>query len=65
MNTYTVRVYCDRQGVEVEETVVATEPITLDDINQLRYQAEEQHGGQCGNRNEPCLSESNSYEVQK
>ena len=63
MNTYTVRVYCDRQGVEVEEIVLATKPKNLDDINRLLYQAEEQHGGQCGTKREPCMTEANSFEV--
>lgn len=58
MNRYTARVYCDRQGVEVEETVLATTPQTLDDINQLLYQAEEQHGGQCGTKREPCTTKA-------
>ena len=68
MNTYTVKVYCDRQGVEVEEVVnlpdhLETTPVMDKLVAMVMTIAEEQHGGQCGNKNEPCMAEANSYEV--
>ena len=76
MNTYTVKVYCDRQGVEVDEEVTLPDNYPLafvrtDLIEETNDKlvamiltiAEEQHGGQCGTKREPCMTEANSFEV--
>ena len=78
MNAYTVKVWCDRQGIEVEEEVTLPDnypPLntgSLDGLTihyatgsrqYLKVHAEDQHGGQCGTMREPCMTEANSFEV--
>jgi len=61
-NSYTVRVYCDRQGVEVEEVVnlpdhIATSLSIIGVVARVMTIAEQQHSGQCGTKHDPCISE--------
>jgi hypothetical protein len=64
---FTVTVYCDRLGVDVEEEIRPpdsmpnewTDMTTWREIRkEVERMAEEQHSGQCGNRNDPCLSKA-------
>jgi ribosomal protein L40E len=64
MNQYIINVWCDRIGVEVEETITPTpeNTITSDGLLEDAFDiAEEQHKGQCGNRNNPCDAEAMVY----
>jgi len=64
MNTYIINIYCDRLGVEVEETIIPTPENTITSCGLLEDAfdiAEEQHKGQCGNRNNPCDAEAMVY----
>ena len=65
-NSYTVRVYCDRQGVEVEEVVnlpdhIATSLSIIGVVSRVMIIAEQQHSGQCGTKHDPCISEANAF----
>ena len=63
---YTVKLYCDRLGVEVEEELVLPTCGPESDLGKrLHEMAEEHHSGQCGTKHDPCLSEAIALELAK
>ena len=67
---YTVKLYCDRLGVEVEEVVnlpdhLETTPVMDKLVAMVMTIAEEQHTGQCGTKHDPCISEASCLELVK
>ena len=61
MNKYIISIWCDRLGGEVKETVIHKQGSTIFQV------AEEEHKGQCGNRNNPCDAEAmeTGHSIQK
>mgnify|MGYP003136487108 CR=1 FL=1 len=59
MNQYIINVWCDRLGVEVEETITPEPGKSIYSWRDSIFKwAIDQHQGQCGNRNNPCGAEA-------